>query len=78
MTITQQLEALASGPAYLPSIAVTRDFLRAVLTHIRTVENRPCSQCEELKTFDLEAHLSHPSRINPLAAAAAIHLVKGE
>ena len=52
-------------------IVVTREFLRAIANELRKyrVEN---------DAFNLSAHLKLPSRDNPLAAAAAVHLSRTE
>lgn len=71
MDIIDQLEALASGERHLPKVIVTRDFLRALAAELRKyrMEHEP---------FNLTGHLKIPSRDNPLAAAAAVHLSRTE
>ena len=71
MDILEQLEKLSDGEGHLPKVAVTRDFLRAVAMEIRKLR-------VEAEAFDLVRHLSQASRINPLAAAAAVHLSRSE
>lgn len=71
MTIIEQLEKMADGEGHLPKVAVTRDFLRAVACEMRrlTVES---------EAFNLINWISQPSRQNPLAAAAAVHLSRAD
>lgn len=71
MDIIEQLEKLADGERHLPKVIVTRDFLRRLAAELRKykVEN---------EAFNLTAHLKLPSRDNPLAAAAAVHLSRTE
>ncbi len=67
MTIIEQLEKMCDGEGHLPKVAVTRDFLRALATEFRRLSL-------ETEAFDLVEWMSQPSRKNPLASAAAVHL----
>jgi hypothetical protein len=71
--ILETLEALAAIEhthlTHLPKVAVPREVLRLAVAEIRSLRVQD-------RVFDLVGHLSHPSRDNPLAAAAAIHLLR--
>lgn len=61
-------------PADVEDMASTIRRLQGLLTNAAQ-ENLICS-CGEARTFNLTGHLSAPSRAQPLAAAAAVNLVK--
>ena len=58
-------------PADVDALASTIRHLQGLLIDARS---RACN-CEA-HTFNLVAHLSQPSRVSPLAAAAAVNMLK--
>lgn len=61
-------------PADIDAMASTIRRLQSLLANAAQ-ETLICS-CGEARTFNLTGHLSAPSRAQPLAAAAAVNLVK--
>jgi hypothetical protein len=59
---------------HIAHVPISKVLLRRVLTQLE--RTTVCPRCETTKPFDLIAHESHPSRANPLAAAAALNMRK--
>lgn len=68
-----------------PWAAMRTEDVDAMATTIRKLQGRImelenaqmlCSCCQEALTFDVCKHLSAPSRLNPLASAAAVNARK--
>ena len=73
-----QLQAFAeSKDQSVIRIALTREGARRLVSEYVAAETRICSCCGTPRNeFDPVAHLSVPSRVNPLASAAAVNLRK--
>lgn len=73
VSVKTTIENLArdEGP-HIERVSVPKVLLRQI---IAALEAKPvCQCCEDQGRLDLVAHLSEPSRLNPLAAAAAVNV----
>jgi len=71
---TRLAQLAADEGGAFEKVAVPKTLLRHVLALLE--ERKACPYCETPKPFDVVAHEQVPSRLNPLASAAALNMVK--
>jgi hypothetical protein len=71
---TRLAQLAADEGGAFEKVAVPKALLRRLLALLETPQT--CAQCDHHTPYDVVAHESLPSRANPIAAAAAVNMLK--